>query len=101
MAYIGVAAPVIVLLSWLLQVFSAGAELGGISVYLAEISSSSNRGFYVSWQSASQQVDVISASGLGVLLHAYFNGLLLILLGGFRSLSAVCLSLCCFISVFP
>lgn len=72
-AYIGVAAPVIVLLSRLLQGFSAGAELGGTSVYLAEISNSSNRGFYVSWQSASQQVAVIFASGLGVLLHSYFS----------------------------
>jgi len=72
-AYIGVAAPIIVFLSRLLQGFSAGAELGGTSVYLAEISNSSNRGFYVSWQSASQQVAVIFAGGLGVLLHAYFS----------------------------
>lgn len=70
-AYIGVLAPVIVLLSRLLQGFSAGAELGGTSVYLAEISTPSNRGFYVSWQSASQQVSVIFASGLGVLLHSF------------------------------
>ncbi|EJF89312.1 MFS transporter [Bartonella tamiae] len=72
-AYIGVLAPIIVLLSRLLQGFSAGAELGGTSVYLAEISNSSNRGFYVSWQSASQQVSVIFASGLGVLMHSFFS----------------------------
>ena len=72
-ATIGVLAPIIILLSRLLQGFSAGAELGGTSVYLAEISTPQNRGFYVSWQSASQQVSVIVASGLGVLLHSMFS----------------------------
>jgi len=36
-AAIGVAAPILVLLGRLLQGFSAGAEMGGVSVYLAEI----------------------------------------------------------------
>ena len=36
-ATIGVAAPIIVVLGRLLQGFSAGAELGGVSVYLAYI----------------------------------------------------------------
>jgi len=36
-ATIGVAAPIIVLLGRLLQGFSAGVELGGVSVYLSEI----------------------------------------------------------------
>lgn len=69
-ASIGIAAPLIVLTGRLLQGFSAGVELGGTSIYLAEIATKGNRGFYVSWQSASQQVSVIAASGLGVLLHA-------------------------------
>lgn len=67
---IGIIAPLIVLLGRLLQGFSAGVELGGTSIYLAEIATEGNRGFYVSWQSASQQVSVIAASGLGVLLHS-------------------------------
>lgn len=67
-ATIGLAAPVLVLLGRLIQGFSAGAELGGVSVYLAEISTPGNKGFYVSWQSASQQVAVMFASLLGVLL---------------------------------
>src|SRR6201986_5670251 len=45
-ATIGIAAPIIVLLGRLLQGFSAGVELGGGSVYLAEISTPGNRGFY-------------------------------------------------------
>ena len=42
-ATIGIAAPVIVLLGRLLQGFSAGVELGGVSVYLSEIATPGNR----------------------------------------------------------
>jgi len=61
-------APVLVLLGRLLQVFSAGMELGGVSVYLAEIATPGHKGFYVSWQSAGQQVAVMSAALFGVAL---------------------------------
>src|SRR3954453_4989775 len=67
-ATIGVAAPVIVLIGRLLQGFSAGVELGGVSVYLSEISTPGNRGFYTSFQSSSQQVAIFVASILGYLL---------------------------------
>ena len=69
-AQIGLAAPVIVVLGRLLQGFSAGVELGGVSVYLAEIATPGHRGFYTSWQSASQQVAVIAAALIGVALTA-------------------------------
>lgn len=69
-ASIGVAAPLLVLAGRLLQGFSAGVELGGVSVYLAEIAKPGQKGFYVAWQSASQQVAVIFAGLLGVILHA-------------------------------
>jgi metabolite-proton symporter len=68
-ASIGLAAPVIVLFGRLLQGFSAGVELGGVSVYLAEIATPGKRGFFCSWQSGSQQVAVIFAASLGVLLN--------------------------------
>lgn len=68
-ASIGVLAPVLVLIGRLLQGFSAGVELGGVSVYLAEIATPGRKGFFVSWQSASQQVAVIFAGLLGVILH--------------------------------
>jgi MFS transporter, MHS family, citrate/tricarballylate:H+ symporter len=64
-ASIGVAAPVIVLIGRLLQGFSAGVELGGVSVYLAEIATPGNRGFYTSFQSASQQVAIFVAAIIG------------------------------------
>jgi MFS family permease len=65
-AAIGLAAPVLVLLGRLLQGFSAGVELGSVSVYLAEIAPPGRKGFYVSWQSGSQQVAVIVAALVGV-----------------------------------
>jgi MFS family permease len=67
-ATLGVLAPVLVLLGRLLQGFSAGMELGGVSVYLAEIAPPGRKGFYVSWQSASQQVAVMVAALVGVVL---------------------------------
>jgi MFS transporter, MHS family, citrate/tricarballylate:H+ symporter len=68
-ATIGVAAPIIVLLGRLLQGFSAGVELGGVSVYLSEISTPGNRGFYTSFQSSSQQVAIFVASILGYVIN--------------------------------
>ena len=65
-ASIGIAAPLIIVAGRLLQGFSAGAELGGVSVYLAEIATPGRRGFYTAWQSSSQQVAVIIAALLGV-----------------------------------
>jgi MHS family citrate/tricarballylate:H+ symporter-like MFS transporter len=67
-ATIGALAPILILLGRLLQGFSAGVELGGVSVYLSEIATPGRKGFYVSWQSGSQQVAVIFLAGLGVLL---------------------------------
>jgi metabolite-proton symporter len=67
---IGIAAPLLVVAARLLQGFSAGVELGGVSVYLAEIATPGRRGFYCSWQSASQQVAVVCAALLGVALSS-------------------------------
>jgi MFS family permease len=71
-ARIGLIAPLLVLCGRLLQGFSAGMELGGVSVYLSEIATPGHKGFYVSWQSGSQQVAVMFAALVGVLLS---NGL--------------------------
>jgi MFS transporter, MHS family, citrate/tricarballylate:H+ symporter len=67
---IGLLAPLLVLSGRLLQGFSAGMELGGVSVYLSEIATPGRKGFYVSWQSASQQAAVAFAALLGVVLNA-------------------------------
>lgn len=70
---IGLWAPFLVLCGRLLQGFSAGAELGGVSVYLAEIASPGRTGFYTSWQSGSQQVSIMVAASLGFLLNEWMS----------------------------
>ncbi|WP_442781773.1 MFS transporter [Collimonas fungivorans] len=74
-ATIGYLAPFLVLIGRLLQGFSAGVELGGVSVYLAEMATPGNKGFYVSWQSASQQVAIIVAAALGYALNIWLTPL--------------------------
>lgn len=72
-ATIGVAATVLVLAGRLVQGFSAGAELGAVSVYLAEMAPPGRKGFYVAWQSASQQVAVVTAALIGVAAAALLS----------------------------
>src|SRR3954451_22428483 len=68
-ATIGILAPILVLIGRLLQGFSAGVELGGVSVYLSEMATPGKKGFYASWQSASQQVAVMFAAIIGYVLN--------------------------------
>ena len=67
-AAIGLFAPAIITIGRLIQGFSLGVEAGGVNVYLAEIATPNNRGFYCAWQGASQALGVMAATGLGVLL---------------------------------
>jgi MHS family citrate/tricarballylate:H+ symporter-like MFS transporter len=66
---IGLLAPLLVLTGRLLQGFSAGVELGGVSVYLSEIATPGHKGFYVAWQSGSQQVAIMFAAIIGYVLN--------------------------------
>ena len=72
-ATIGILAPILILAGRLVQGFSAGMELGGVSVYLSEIATPGHKGFYVSWQSASQQVAVMFAASIGVILGSFLS----------------------------
>jgi MFS transporter, MHS family, citrate/tricarballylate:H+ symporter len=67
-ATIGILAPILVVIGRLIQGFSAGVELGGVSIYLSEMATPGHKGFYVSWQSGSQQVAVMVVALLGVCL---------------------------------
>jgi MFS family permease len=67
---IGLFAPLLVVVGRMLQGLSAGVEVGGASVYLAEIATPGRKGFFVSWQSGSQQVAVAFAALLGLILSA-------------------------------
>ncbi len=72
-ATIGIAAPILVLVGRLLQGFSAGVELGGVSIYLFEIATPGNKGFYTSFQSASQQVAIFFAAIIGFAMNSYLS----------------------------
>ena len=72
-AAIGVAAPLLIVAGRLVQGLSAGVELGGVSVYLAEIAPPGRKGFFVSWQSASQQLAVVFAAAIGLAAGAWLT----------------------------
>ena len=67
---IGFFAPLLVVVGRLIQGLSAGVEIGGVSVYLAEIATPGRKGFFVAWQSGSQQVAVIFAALIGLILSS-------------------------------
>jgi MHS family citrate/tricarballylate:H+ symporter-like MFS transporter len=73
-ATIGLAGPLLVLVGRLLQGFSAGVELGGVSVYLSEMAAPGRKGFYVAWQSGSQQVAIMAAAIIGYVLSQQLSG---------------------------
>ena len=64
-AQIGLVAPLLIVAGRLLQGLSAGAEFGGVAIYLAEIATPGRRGFYCSWQAVSQQVAVVFSAAFG------------------------------------
>src|SRR5947207_5407755 len=72
-ATIGLLAPLLVLIGRLLQGFSAGMELGGVSVYLSEIATPGLNGCYVSWQSGSKQVVAMFAASIAVALSSWLT----------------------------
>lgn len=71
-ASIGAWAPAIIVLARLIQGFSAGGEIGTATAFLVEHAPADRRGFFGSWQQASQA----SALLLGSLVGAAMTGLL-------------------------
>ncbi len=65
---IGIAAPVILVLARLLQGFSAGGEFGSATAFLAE-HAPQRRGFFASWQVASQGLTTVLAAVFGTVLY--------------------------------
>ena len=64
---IGLAAPLILVAARLMQGFSAGGEFGSATAFLAE-HEPGRRGFFASWQVASQGLTTLLAAGCGVVL---------------------------------
>ncbi|WP_345811663.1 MFS transporter [Paraburkholderia sp. PREW-6R] len=69
-ASIGLAAPVLILLARLVQGFAVGGEFGSATAFMVE-HSPSRRGYYASWQFASQGLAAITAAAFGSLLTAW------------------------------
>ncbi len=68
---IGLAAPVLMTVARLLQGLSAGGEFGSATALLAE-QDSSRRGFFASWQVASQGLMIVLAASFGIGLSGVF-----------------------------
>jgi MHS family proline/betaine transporter-like MFS transporter len=64
---IGLAAPLILVAARLMQGFSAGGEFGSATAFLAE-HEPDRRGFFASWQVASQGLTTLLAAAFGVVL---------------------------------
>ena len=65
---IGIGAPVMIVLGRLLQGFSAGGEFGSSTALLIEAAPFSKRGFYGSWQMASQAAALLLGALVGALI---------------------------------
>lgn len=70
-AMVGAWAGIIILISRLIQGFSAGGEFGSATTFLVE-TAPHRKAYYASWQVASQGLSLFMASAMGYLL---FNGL--------------------------
>lgn len=66
-ASIGIAAPLLILLARLVQGFAVGGEFGSATAFMVE-HSSTKRGYYASWQFASQGAAAILAAAFGGVL---------------------------------
>lgn len=66
---IGLLGPMIVVLGRLIQGFSAGGEVGASTTLLAEYAPPAERGFFGSWQLASQGAAVLAAAGIAWLIN--------------------------------
>ena len=64
---IGLLAPILIVIARMIQGFSAGGEFGSATAFLAE-QNPQQRGFFASWQFASQGLTTILATAFGVTL---------------------------------
>lgn len=67
-AQVGIAAPFIVIVARLLQGFSTGGEFGSSTAFMVEYARAGRRGYYASWQAATQALATVFAAGIAALL---------------------------------
>jgi MFS transporter, MHS family, proline/betaine transporter len=73
-AAIGIAGPLLIVLGRLLQGFSAGGEFGSATAMLIEAAPLSRRGFYGSWQMASQSAALLIGALVGAAVTRGLSG---------------------------
>ena len=69
---IGIGAPILIVIARLIQGFSAGGEVGGATAFLIEYAPNERRGYFASWQQASQGISFILGAAMGAIVT---NGL--------------------------
>ena len=70
---VGLLAPLVVLVSRLLQGFSVGGEFGPSTALLVEVAPAGSKGIYGSWQMTGQVGANLLSAGVGVLLTTLFT----------------------------
>nr|WP_315594137.1 MFS transporter [uncultured Cupriavidus sp.] len=70
---IGLAAPVLIVVGRLLQGFSAGGETGPATTYLLEMASEGRRGFFTSWQMATQGIAALLGGLVGYIVSSVLS----------------------------
>lgn len=72
-AMAGIWAPIWMVIARLIQGFSAGGEVGGATTFLVEHASIEHRGYFASWQQASQALGLLIGSLFAVALTAVLS----------------------------
>jgi MFS family permease len=72
-ASIGLAAPIILIIARLVQGLALGGEVGPSTAVLLECAPAHRRGIFVSWQSASQGIAVLTAGVVGLALSSVLD----------------------------
>ncbi len=72
-AKIGAAAPILIIVTRLVQGFAMGGELGTATAFLVEIAPPGQRGLYGSWQSASQGLASLASGVIGVAVSSLLS----------------------------
>lgn len=72
-SYIGIFAPILLLIARLFQGFSAGGEIGGATAFLLEHAPENKKVFYASFLQASMGVSNIISALMGIFLTTFFT----------------------------
>lgn len=71
--YVGILAPILLLVVRLFQGLSVGGEYGAVATYMSEVALKGHRGFYASFQYVTLSGGQLLASALGVVLLAFLS----------------------------